>query len=424
MTTLHITQVVLSGQSAGTTPAGVALMNYIGPEDGYDGFPGQRGSDGAAGAAGAIGPAGPAIFITAQDGDDGQDGTPGQRGVDGAAGATGSQGPAGPAIFMTAQDGEDGQDGIPGRQGVDGSQGIQGPAGPAIFITAMDGDDGQDGFPGQRGADGSQGIQGAQGPAGPALFMTAQDGDDGQDGIPGQRGADGAAGAAGSQGPPGPALFMTALDGDDGQDGIGWQGRSFPGGADTEVQFNNNNFLDGDDRFIWNTATKRARIGDNAVTPEAQLHISDFTGAVGQIIEQSSNIPAKLHFRASNGFATFSGTTAAEILAKVFGDSDYLDATKILFNGSGTTGVALGEMIFYVGDGATLKQRLWMQTPPNDRGTQSNGGFQVYDGLYQPYDSLNSFTVPTGNSMVISKRVAVSSSRRLTLAGTARLRIT
>lgn len=140
---VHWTQAVVVGASAGTSPAGIALMNYMGPEDGYDGFPGKPGLDGGQGPAGNQGPAGPALFMTAMDGDDGQDGFPGQRGNDGSPGI-GTQGPAGPAIFMTAMDGDDGQDGFPGQRGIDGVgiDGIQGPPGPALFMTAQDGDDG------------------------------------------------------------------------------------------------------------------------------------------------------------------------------------------------------------------------------------------------------------------------------------------
>ena len=222
VTGIHLTQVVMSGVSPGTTPAGVALMNLLsGADDGMDGIPGRPGTDGTS--------------------------TPG------------STGPAGPALFMTAQDGDDGQDGIPikGRDGIDGAAGA---AGAALFMMAQDGDDGQDGIP----IKGRDGIDGAAGAAGAALFMMAQDGDDGQDGIP-IRGIDG---TIGRDGVPGPALFMM-LEQDDVPEFM--PPILQPGGAPSNVQFHAGQF-GGEPAFVWLTATKRMGIGQG--TNDTQLHVS------------------------------------------------------------------------------------------------------------------------------------------------------
>lgn len=152
---------------AGGTPAGVKIVETMGPQ----GPPGPQGPAGPAG-----GPTGP-------------------KGDTGNAGPQGPTGPTGPK----GDRGEKGDTGLQGSQGGQGPRGVQGDTGPK-------GDKGDPGATGPTGATGSIGLTGPTGPTGPAgpTGATGSQGPQGPVGVTGPQGDTGPQGIQGVAGPTGP----------------------------------------------------------------------------------------------------------------------------------------------------------------------------------------------------------------------------
>jgi hypothetical protein len=183
----------------------------------------------------------------------------------------GPQGPQGPQ----------GPTGPQGPQGVQGSQGPQGPQGPVSNTAGPQGPQGPQG-PGSNalGPQGPQGPQGAgsQGPQGPQ----------GPQGI----------GPQGPQGPQGPGSNALGPQGPQGPQGVGSQGpqgvqgpqgpqgsSGTPGGANTQVQFNDNGSFGGDDGFIYNKTNNTVTITSTSdSTPGLLLATTETTPIDGDVL--------------------------------------------------------------------------------------------------------------------------------------------
>lgn len=169
-------------------------------------------------------------------------------------GPTGPMGERGPAGL----DGKDGAEGIQGPPGPRGDKGEKG--GPGESITGSTGADGKDGIPGP------QGLNGEPGPAGVK-------GDKGDRGIPGPQGEKGDPGEKGKRGPPGRDGVSRVLSTSGG-------GSTFPGGSDTQVQFNDAGSFAGDAGLTYNkgtdTLTATHLVGEGSgvtgVLPAAHAH--------------------------------------------------------------------------------------------------------------------------------------------------------
>lgn len=154
---------VSSGSGSGNAGGGGGFA--FDGEDGQDGMP-MQGPQGNPGIAGPQGPSGPAVFLEADYQEAEMFAIPG---VAGPAGIQGAQGVAGTSVV--GLDGIDGEDGlsIQGPMGLQGLQGLTGATGPqGATGFGIDGSDGEDGQPiqGPMGAQGPVGPVGAGGAKG------------------------------------------------------------------------------------------------------------------------------------------------------------------------------------------------------------------------------------------------------------------
>lgn len=243
---------------------------------------GETGEQGPQGPQGEVGPQG----IQGLPGLDGIDGT---NGVDGASayqvwldqGNTGTE-----LDFIASLKGEvgpQGPQGIQGLPGINGSDGAEGPQGPA-------GPQGPQGIQGIKGDTGEQGIQGPQGPTGPQGIQGIQ----GPQGEPGTTGLPGVGVPAG--GASGQALVkLSATDYD-----TAWQtisgGSGTPGGATTQIQFNDSGSFAGSPNLTWDGTKLTA--GSVLVQDEygtGELKIANLTSATRLYTDGSTN-----HFTTSD----------------------------------------------------------------------------------------------------------------------------
>lgn len=198
---------VMYGQSGASGKSGYSGAQGTSGTSGYSGGQGATGTSGFSGASGASGASG----TSGTNGSNGASGTSGYSGsgVSGYSGATGSQGTSG----FSGQAGSAGASGASGYSGANGSNG----------------DSGVSGYSGQDGANGASGVSGFSG----------QDGTNGASGVSGYSGLDGASGVSGFSGAAGTAT---------------------PGGANTEVQYNDNGSLNASNTFTFNNTSNLVSI--------------------------------------------------------------------------------------------------------------------------------------------------------------------
>lgn len=162
--------------------------------------------------------------------------------------------------------GTQGPAGETGPAGPAGPQGVAGPAGP----QGATGPEGAQGPKGDTGATGTQGVAGPQGVQGPK----------------GDTGATGSTGATGPQGPAGP-VPEAPIDGQQyARKDATWSvvaASSLPGGADTQVQFNDGGAFGGDADFTFNKTTNVLTLGITATPGKLQ-------GAQGAASSAGSNL--------------------------------------------------------------------------------------------------------------------------------------
>jgi hypothetical protein len=262
------TGAAITGAQGIQGPTGAAITGAVGPQ-GPTGVTGARGADGVTGATGPTGPVG-AQGATGWTGPTGARGATGVDGVTGVTGPTGARGATG----VTGAQGIQGIQGVTGSTGPQGGQGLQGvtgatgPTGPqgaqgvtgATGPTGPQGAQGVTGWTGPTGARGATGVDGVTGVTGPTGARGAT-GVTGAQGIQGNPGVTGATGPQGAQGPTGAAITgpqgVTGATGPVGSQGptgaLGPTGAgSFPGGANTQVQFNNSGAFGGSASLFWN----------------------------------------------------------------------------------------------------------------------------------------------------------------------------
>ena len=257
-----------AGVTGATGPAGIGITGETGPtgitgETGPAGGPtGPSGVTGVTGATGPIGPSGvtgvTGAGVTGVTGVTGLTGPSGVTGVTGAGvtgvtGVTGATGPIGPS----------GVTGVTGAgvTGVTGVTGETGPAGGPTGVTGVTGATGPQGIQGETGASGTAGTQGVTGVTGvTGLGVT------GVTGATGVTGGLGVTGATGMTGPTGAGV--TGVTGITGMTGPSGSGGGSPGGADTNVQFNNSSSFGGSANFVWNNSTNQLKVtGGSAAAP-------------------------------------------------------------------------------------------------------------------------------------------------------------
>jgi len=177
---------------------------------------------------------------------------PGPQGVKGDTGSPGATGPKGDT-------------GLPGPTGAQGATGQQGPVGATGAASTVPGPTGATGATGAQGSTGAQGVKGDPGVAGPK-------GDTGATGPQGATGAQGTAGATGAQGPKGDT-GATGPQGPQGPQGIpGTGGGGTPGGADTQIQFNDAGAFGADTGLTYNRTTDNLTVA-GGITLGAGQHI-------------------------------------------------------------------------------------------------------------------------------------------------------
>jgi len=166
------------------------------------------------------------------------------------------------AMFYNTTTGEITYDLLSGLQGIQGLQGITGSQG----TTGSTGLQGTQGTTGSNGAQGLQGITGSQGLQG----LTGGTGIQGTQGLQGLIGSNGAQGTTGLQGLQGLQGIqgIQSLQGLQGPTGLqGLQGISGPvGGANTEVQYNDNGVLNGSNTFTFNNTSNTVTITNLVLT--------------------------------------------------------------------------------------------------------------------------------------------------------------
>jgi hypothetical protein len=215
----------------------------------------------------------------------GATGSQGDTGPQGSTGPTGSTGPAGAT-------GPQGTTGATGPQGLNGDTGATGPTGP----TGLNGDTGPTGATGPTGetgptgATGPQGITGPQGNTGPQ-GSTGPQGDTGPAGATGPAGTNGTDGATGPTGPAGTTDTFSTVDANGTSilatgastltftpgSGITITGNATsdtitiaatgggggtPGGADTQIQFNDGGAFAGNAQMTFDKVTGNVAFGN------------------------------------------------------------------------------------------------------------------------------------------------------------------
>jgi hypothetical protein len=210
-------------------------------------------------------PATPGIILTVaqvmygQSGFSGKSGYSGATGPSGTSGYSGGQGATGTSGFSGAS-GASGQSGTNGSNGASGASGISGYSGSGVSgysgATGPSGISGYSGAAGSAGASGTSGYSGANGTNGASGVSgySGQDGSAGASGASGYSGQDGASGLSGFSG----------IDGAAGASGIsgfsGAAGTASPGGANTEVQYNDNGSLNASNTFTFNNTSNLVSI--------------------------------------------------------------------------------------------------------------------------------------------------------------------
>jgi hypothetical protein len=289
-----LTSAGAGAQATWTTVSGGGGTKGQKGDTGDTGQKGQTGSDGTAGSTGTKGSKGE----PGTNGAKGQTGAAqkGQKGIDGTAGTKGQKGEVGI--------GEKGQKGIKGEgSGVftfkgnvaevgdlpaagntngdvyrvtnggqlyvwDGTQWVQ--MGLGAVVKGEKGDNGATGDKGQKGQDGTQGTAGTNGDKGQKGL-----GGVGQKGEPGVNGSNGTKGQKGTTG--------TGTKGQKGGAGV-----ATAGGANTQVQYNDNGTLGGSSNFIYNP-TVGATV--NGLTCNGSMTIgADSTDSVNIQADVLSNI--------------------------------------------------------------------------------------------------------------------------------------
>lgn len=128
-----------------------------------------------------------------------------------------------------------------------------GGANGASGISGFSGYSGQDGAAGASGTSGYSGVNGTEGISGASGYS----GQNGASGVSGFSGLDGIAGESGVSG-------FSGLDGAEGASGIsgfsGAPGPATPGGANTEVQYNDNGSLNASNTFTFNNTSNTVAI--------------------------------------------------------------------------------------------------------------------------------------------------------------------
>ena len=293
------------GNGVSTTVSGNAATITItagggaaGPQ-GPTGPIGATGPQGPQGPIGNTGPQGP-IGNTGPQGPIGPIGSTGPQGPTGP-GGTGPQGPQGPQGNPGGPQGPQGPRGPTGPQGPQGDIGPQGPQGPSgTSVTGPQGPRGPQGptgptgadstVPGPQGPQGPQGQQGNNGPQGPQGPAGGPQGPQGPTGV----------GSTGPQGPTGP-IGNTGPQGPQGPSGAAGAGN--PGGADTQVQYNNANVFAGTSNLTIATSGN-ITVGNLVFNSANAVTTGGTNGTIIRTLGNISDYPANITTTANPGRIT------------------------------------------------------------------------------------------------------------------------
>jgi hypothetical protein len=83
----------------------------------------------------------------------------------------------------------------------------------------------------------------------------------------------------------------------------------FPGGDDTQIQFNDGGLLSGDSAFIWDKTNNRLEIGADSVTMHSSNFGSKMTIAEEYVHSGSLNAMIKCHREILGGGTAYIGST-------------------------------------------------------------------------------------------------------------------
>jgi hypothetical protein len=273
---------------------------------GYSGQQGPQGISGYSGASGISGVSGASFVgssgVSGYSGTSGYSGANGSAGASGASGASGYSGGAGSAgaSGISGYSGQNGASASSGYSGVSGYSGTNGSAGAS----------GVSGYSGTNGANGASGLSGYSGETGPqgTSGYSGQDGAQGTSGYSGQDGASGVSGVSGFSGLDG-ASGYSGIDGASGVSGFsGAAGTATPGGANTEVQYNDNGSLNGSSAFVFDNTSNTVTIANltvnDGVVTDPSLQVTPAGTTVGTIGTSNSAMTIVTEYGDSANLAT------------------------------------------------------------------------------------------------------------------------